>query len=231
LLYVTIAHNAGNPNEARIRRSESEYEQLVRDISQEIGYNSSPEIVFYDEGPTGQCNSVKLFNMHISNLGFNRDVLNGGYTEEEINQIIRHELAHAIANERYNDECSHDDRWKEVCNEIKCDSSETLGLCKAYFEVTLLDNKKRKYKYYLLCEKCQKVQLRTDNCGGVIPLLVMSAANVSLPLTFGNLGLKSNCCDSKYRLQASAEGLLADLEERKELSNIQKRLRQLLDKQ
>jgi SprT-like family. len=223
-LYVTISHNVGNPNEARIKRSKNEFRQLVCTVAEEIGYNCPP-VAFCDKGPPGCCNTL---GNRVANITFNIEVLNGGYTEEEIIQIIKHELAHAIANERHHDECAHDDRWKQVCEEIACDPSETLPLCKAYFSVEFLNDEKKQYKYYLLCDKCSKVQLETDSCD-VIALLVMSAANVPYPFTFGNLGLKSSCCESKYRLNASAKGLLSDLEERKELSNIQERLRQLLN--
>jgi predicted SprT family Zn-dependent metalloprotease len=35
-------------------------------------------------------------------------------------QTVLHEIAHAIANKKYNDDCGHDSRFKEVCEEIGC---------------------------------------------------------------------------------------------------------------
>lgn len=39
---------------------------------------------------------------------------------ETFEQTVLHEIAHAIANKKYNDDCGHDERFKEVCEEIGC---------------------------------------------------------------------------------------------------------------
>ena len=39
-------------------------------------------------------------------------------SEDEVRDTILHEIAHALAWERYRENCGHDARWKEICVEI-----------------------------------------------------------------------------------------------------------------
>lgn len=52
-------------------------------------------------------------------LDFGKIILNV-QDYEIFKQIVLHELAHAIANRRYQDNCNHDSRFKRVCKEIGC---------------------------------------------------------------------------------------------------------------
>lgn len=42
---------------------------------------------------------------------------------ETFEQTVLHEVAHAIANKKYNDDCGHDSRFKEICEKIGCHES------------------------------------------------------------------------------------------------------------
>ena len=39
---------------------------------------------------------------------------------ETFEQTVLHEIAHALANKKYNDDCGHDYRFKEMCEKIGC---------------------------------------------------------------------------------------------------------------
>ena len=57
-------------------------------------------------------------------LEFGKTILNVE-TKEALEQTVLHEVAHAIANKKYKDNCGHDERFKMVCekiiNSIQCD--------------------------------------------------------------------------------------------------------------
>ncbi len=59
----------------------------------------------------GVCNLTKK---HIS-LSRQLCELN---SDEEVHDTILHEVAHALAYERYGENCGHDRRWKDICIEI-----------------------------------------------------------------------------------------------------------------
>ena len=62
-------------------------------------------------------------------------------TDERLEYVLKHELAHYIANELHDDNCNHDDRWKEVCNHLEI--SDSLKMKVEY--------KEKNDKYYVIC--------------------------------------------------------------------------------
>ena len=64
-------------------------------------------------------------------------------TDERLEYVLKHELAHYIANELHDDNCNHDDRWKEVCKHLEI--SDSLKMKVEY--------KERNDKYFVICPK------------------------------------------------------------------------------
>lgn len=64
-------------------------------------------------------------------------------TDERLEYVLKHELAHYIANELHDDNCNHDDRWKEVCKHFEI--SDSLKMKVEY--------KERNDKYFVICPK------------------------------------------------------------------------------
>lgn len=64
-------------------------------------------------------------------------------TNEKLEYVLKHELAHYIANELHDDNCNHDDRWKEVCKYLEI--SDSLKVKLKYEE--------RNDKYFVICPK------------------------------------------------------------------------------
>lgn len=64
-------------------------------------------------------------------------------TSEKLEYVLKHELAHYIANELHDDNCNHDDRWKEVCKYLEI--SDSLKVKLKYEE--------RNDKYFVICPK------------------------------------------------------------------------------
>lgn len=64
-------------------------------------------------------------------------------TNEKLEYVLKHELAHYIANELHDDNCNHDDRWKEVCKHLEI--SDSLKMKVEY--------KEKNDKYFVICPK------------------------------------------------------------------------------
>lgn len=89
---------------------------------------------------------------------------------EIFKQIVLHEIAHAIANKRYQDNCEHDNRFIKVCQEIGC--TNTGAYCSAEYSNALqqaysrINNEKQQAtkttskpkqettKYHVICKDC-----------------------------------------------------------------------------
>lgn len=88
---------------------------------------------------------------------------------EIFKQIVLHEIAHAIANKRYQDNCNHDSRFIKVCREIGC--TNTGAYCSAEYSNALQQAyarinqakeqttkvakpKQETTKYSVICKEC-----------------------------------------------------------------------------
>ena len=111
-------------------------------------------------------------------LEFGNLILN--VSDHEIfKQIVLHEIAHAIANKRYQDNCEHDNRFIKVCQEIGC--TNTGAYCSTEYALALhvahmkvqeqkeqqaTTTRKRQTtkgeltKYSVICKKCGNVHPR-----------------------------------------------------------------------
>lgn len=84
---------------------------------------------------------------------------------ETFEQTVLHEIAHALANKKYNDDCGHDYRFKEMCEKIGCyesgaKTSETdiLDTVKKLNNEKLKNGKKENNTsaYVVKCSHCGK---------------------------------------------------------------------------
>lgn len=86
---------------------------------------------------TSYSKKIKPYDMQISKSFFRNA------TNEKLEYVLKHELAHYIANELHDDNCNHDDRWKEVCKHLEI--SDSLQVKLKYEE--------RNDKYFVICPK------------------------------------------------------------------------------
>ena len=95
---------------------------------------------------------------------------------EIFRQIVLHELGHAIANKRFQDNCGHDRRFKEVCREIGCTNTGThcsseyalalqIATEKVYGKSTTTNKPQQQTtKYSVICEKCGHTFHKSRQC-------------------------------------------------------------------
>ena len=84
---------------------------------------------------TGSVKKILPYDMQISKSFFKNA------TNEKLEYVLKHELAHYIANELHDDNCNHDNRWKEVCKHLEI--SDSLQVKLKYEE--------RNDKYFVIC--------------------------------------------------------------------------------
>lgn len=84
---------------------------------------------------TGSVKKILPYDMQISKSFFKNA------TNEKLKYVLKHELAHYIANELHDDNCNHDDRWKEVCKHLEI--SDSLKVKLKYEE--------KNDKYFVIC--------------------------------------------------------------------------------
>lgn len=236
-MYISINHRTEKFLEENFKVfTIEEFIEHVQAIAQSVGVEVLPEIYFYKEndGTVGVCFSDrKVGNTEIIALAFYDKLLDGkSYTIHQVNETIRHELAHLIADLRYNDNCGHDERFMNVVREIGGEPSESLSLFKysATFHTEKLKDTKRNYKFYLLCSSCGKVHKRTNEYRNVFQLFALSGTDSPLThlIKFGELGCKSPCCNTCYSFEANVESLLMGLEKDNQLIEFQQHLKGLL---
>lgn len=84
---------------------------------------------------TKNAKKIKPYDIQISKTFFRNA------TNEKLEYVLKHELAHYIANELHDDNCNHDDRWKEVCKHLEI--SDSLKVKLKYEE--------KNDKYFVIC--------------------------------------------------------------------------------
>ena len=84
---------------------------------------------------------------------------------ETFEQTVLHEIAHALANKKYNDDCGHDYRFKEMCEKIGCyesgaktDEKDILDTMKKMNDEKMKKGKKENNTsaYVVKCSHCGK---------------------------------------------------------------------------
>lgn len=155
---------------------------IVNEIEQRTGEKLRLEVKVNGKlkKALARCLTRVINGKHIpTKLEFGNTILN--VSDHEIfKQIVLHEIAHAIANRRYQDNCNHDSRFKKVCAEIGCTNTGAycsteyaLALHVAHMKVqeqkeqqaTTTTTKRQTTKdgltkYSVICRKCGNVHPR-----------------------------------------------------------------------
>lgn len=102
--------------------NENDVQAIINEIQVNTGVMLDLEVKVNNRLTTSlaRCHTRIIKGKHIPfKLDFGRIILNVS-DYEVFKQIVLHEVAHAIANKRYQDNCNHDSRFKRVCKEIGC---------------------------------------------------------------------------------------------------------------
>jgi hypothetical protein len=231
-MWIKITNKKDNFKNNYKSFSKDEFLNLVKSIADKYKIEDYPNIKFYNT-----LESIAHCSMIISKtkkfadweLGVRSEVLDGKtYTKLQIDTIIKHELAHYIANTRHNDDCDHDERWKEVVLELDCDPSPYLPITmvEANFTYSLSAKKDENNQYVLSCNKCEKV-LHTGDDWGAFQLFALSISG--LPLSWCDLESRTSCCNDYYDFYADVEYFLNDLKKEDQIPGFQKTLEKLLE--
>ena len=125
-----------------------------------------------------RCFTKVVRGKHIpTKLEFGRPILEVE-NYEIFKQVTLHEIAHAIANKRHQDNCGHDWRFKEVCREIGCTNTGThcsveysLALQLAFDKINGTTTTKRqtnKTKYHVICKDCGHIHHYSRKCDAIV---------------------------------------------------------------
>ena len=96
---------------------------------------------------------------------------------EIFRQVTLHEIGHAIANKRFQDNCGHDSRFVKVCHEIGCYNTGTHcsqeysnAIQQAFDKIngtttkTTTKPQQQTTKYSVICEKCGHTFHKSRKC-------------------------------------------------------------------
>lgn len=78
-------------------------------------------------------------------------------TEESVMAVLKHEVAHVIANIRTGYDCGHDSTFKAVCREIGCINDQT----RTHVEYKTIEGG---FKYEVICPSCGVVARYNRAC-------------------------------------------------------------------
>lgn len=219
-MYVEIGIDFGSGGYKAYTKEE--FKQFVLRTASSLGINEVLPIVFVpDEGCLGRC-TMRIIKINSTSsvvspiFYFNSKLLDGKtYTINQINEAVKHELAHFVVYKKYKTDCGHDSRWQSIAKEFGCNGMNgVLSFGEGFYKINPTPVKcdsKMKYKYYLYCRKCGKLCLETDD-SNAFPLFVISCMNLGIDLTMLDIDTKSACCGTDYKLIASAEDLLNDID-------------------
>lgn len=147
--------------------------EIVKEVENMIGEKLQLEVKVNGrlKRALARCFTRVVNGKHIPHkLEFGKAILE--VEEYEIfKQITLHEIAHAIANRRYQDDCQHDSRFKKVCKEIGCTNTGAYcsaeysnALEKAFNKIeqakqpkTTKPDKGFNVKYHVICRECGNI--------------------------------------------------------------------------
>lgn len=208
------------------------FEQIVLELKQK-GFpelNNIPNISLRYEGSLGMCRfSGGIYPTEIS---FHMELLDGkSNTIIEIEDTIRHELAHLVANVRYQKDIDHEDkRFKEIAKELGCNSDSGILNNQGNLQLTIksIEDEGRTEKYYLYCAQCNTLQ-KMSNKSEALNFFLASSMYPQMPFCFGDLVSKTKCCQSHYYFVFQAENMLEELNKSGQLSDFKSRIERLLN--
>ena len=150
--------------------TEDEFETYFRQKSKELGFEEIGSVSFVSSGfgdRVACCIGVMIGSVWVfEGFAFSQLLLNGkDFTLSEIDDMIIHELCHAIVNQKYNENCGHDKRWEKMCIEKGCLPSvyQPLALYDTKFSLDIIDDCINTYPFVLRCNKCSKLYNQSEN--------------------------------------------------------------------
>ena len=149
---------------------------IIEDIEERTGESLDLEIKVNGrlKRAIARCFTKVVRGKHIpTKLEFGRPILEVD-DYEIFKQVTLHEIAHAIANKRYQDNCNHDSRFVKVCHEIGCTntgaycSTEYSNALQVAFDkingTTTTKRQTTTTKYHVVCKDCGKVHHYSRKC-------------------------------------------------------------------
>ena len=160
----------------------SDVNAIIRDVERATGEKLGLEVKVNGrlKKALARCFTQVRNGKHIpTKLEFGKAILE--VEEYEIfRQVALHEIGHAIANKRYQDNCNHDSRFKKVCHEIGCyntgaycSTEYSIAIQQAFDRVngtTQQTTTKRQTtkdglsKYSIICKECGNVYHYHKKC-------------------------------------------------------------------
>jgi len=224
-MYIYIAHNSKAYHKKNYKKyTKEKFLDLVHKIASEHGVNNSPEIIIDKLDTPGKC---WILGSEIGAIFYDKKLLNGkDYTISDVEEVIKHELAHYIADSRYKVNCHHDIRWKKVAKEIGCSPSEMLSpRTEARLNIDKFEPISIRFNYYLRCNECNKLYYETDTLSDMFIFFLISGTDISpFALTFNGLPMKTECCNSPYKFEANAEMFLQEIDNTESFKELKEKI-------
>jgi predicted SprT family Zn-dependent metalloprotease len=233
-MYCKIEHRVDYRESSYQSYTEEEFCNIIYENASELNINSLPDILFFNkESPIGYCSGKVIEGTYFATgLGFNIALLDGSsFTKVQINDVIRHELAHLLTNRKYGENCEHDDRWRKVAENCGCNPDEYLCpiMQEANVRITRIDKKQSGYHFFMECSKCGKELLKTKtNLINILGLFLLSNEENPLPITVGKLEVKTSCCKSPYRFIGDIRKVISVLNKEDQLNSVKEILEKML---
>ena len=192
------------------------------------------EIVEYKTfgAPVGECHGYLLGEKWIfDKLSFADQVLDGEtYTVLQIEDIVKHDLCHLIANLSKEIDCGHNAYWQSICKQFNYSPSRILPIL--HYSLSLgseiISDDKPQYKYILKCNRCGKIyrQSKEFSLGLFQHFLLCSCGH---NMIYDGMPVKTECCKATYCYEADAEELLVNLKSEDTCHQIQKIIQRKID--
>ena len=158
--------------------NERDVKNIIKDIERMTGENLDLEIKVNGrlKKVIARCFTKIINNVHVpTKLEFGRAILEVD-DYEIFRQVTLHEIAHAIANRKYQANCGHDWRFVAVCKAIGC--TNTGAYCSEEYAVALQlafdrinaaraktkTQESRATKYHVVCKDCGNVYHYSRKC-------------------------------------------------------------------
>ena len=162
--------------------NERDVQVIIEDIEERTGESLDLEIKVNGKlkRAIARCFTSVRNGKHIpTKLEFGKAILEVN-DYEIFKQVTLHEIAHAIANKRHQDNCNHDSRFKKVCQEIGC--TNTGAYCSTEYALALqialekvngttttkTKSRQGMTKYHIICKDCGKVHHYKKKCDAIV---------------------------------------------------------------
>lgn len=230
---IQLSHNSPVISKNQYRRFTREsFFEYVKKIASDMGVNMDGKLIELftkteaTDGALGRTIGFTVGNNYEWNLfGIEfRDTLLDGetFTLSQINEVIKHEFCHVIANTRNKKECGHNDLWKSVCEEYGCMAKTTASYLNYTTSIhsSIIANSMNEHRYVLKCDTCHKTYYQNDLFdSGILKFFLLCTCG--LDLVHGDLPATSTCCHRPYCYEADVDDLITNLKDKNIFPQVQ----------